>query len=508
MRRRLIILLLFVIPLLVGGWLRSCDLLKPYENGHRGACAAFFALMAKNHLRYGLTTTAGVSILNPVGVENQYFNYYLHHPPGAVLLASIGASLGGTNPSGLRLVFLPLSIGIVLLIYRLARPRGRRAAAAAGGIAALVPIATYYGAFVNFEIPTLFFLLLTLHLYLRYQRTVRPKDRRRMLMAFAAAVGCDWIALGLPFCLAVFRPFRIPPSPTEPPRPRRLAPLLLLVGIAVLVAVKALYWCQLQRFGNDPDAGQGLLYYLRVTPFSPDFHWPVFRTRVAGYIDHLFGLPLVMIALAGLLIVLGRFLRRRLDDLDLAALVTFSIGIANELILASHATGHDYYLLYLMPASALLGAIVFVAGCGPGVTANSHLRTTLMTGSLVVLLIQLGVASQHERVRRESYLLSSVGEKLLEITPEGAVVLLPFAYTSQVAVTANRFVWHARDLAGLDNALQLARRFGMHNRPVKYVLEPNQMDQLDAGLRDRLLAVKKPETFGPYTVYGLGAIDP
>jgi 4-amino-4-deoxy-L-arabinose transferase-like glycosyltransferase len=138
--------------------------------------------------------------------DDAYFAYYTHHPQGCVLLATLGASLGGTR-SGLRLIFLPFAIGIVLLVYRLARQRGRPAAAVAASLAALTPLGVYYGAFVNFEVPTLFFTLLALHLFLNYRRRGRRKDAVRAALSLGVAVFCEWIALGLPFCRLVLLPF-------------------------------------------------------------------------------------------------------------------------------------------------------------------------------------------------------------------------------------------------------------------------------------------------------------
>ena len=506
MRRRVTILV-FLIALILGVVLRARDLLDSYENGHRGACAAFFALMARNHLRYGIVTTGGVAVLNPDRVDSEFFHYYLHHPPGAILLAWVGAALGGTNPTGLRLIFLPLSVGIVLLVYRLGRLLHRTTGAVAASVAALLPIAVYYGAFVNFEIPTLFFLLLTLHYYLRFLTRDRSRDRTRAFLAYTAAVGCDWIALGLPLCLLVLAPFHAAGERVSRSGAARLAARLLGVGTLTVAAVKTLYWLQLQRYGVDPDAQSGILYYLSATALSPGFTWTDYWERMSTYGRALFGLPALTLALLGLVAAAFRGFGRRLRPVDVAALSLTTIGLANVLILANHAKGHDYYLLYLMPAAAILIGCLFdlVAG-GAGRGAGSPARFAVALAALIPFLGHLAYRADEESRSRESYLLSEVGQKLAAVTPVGSLVLLPHHYREQVAVSADRFVWHAKDMATFDQAVALALRFGMRHRPISYVVEENQVDTLDAGLRAFLKRRGPPEEHGPYLVYQLGVV--
>lgn len=516
MRNRVVVAL-FVIALVLGSALRARDLLMPYENGHRGATAAFFALMAKNHLRYGFQTTGGVGVLNPVKVGPEYFHYYLHHPPGTIWIATIGAALGGTTPYGLRLVFLPFSIGVVILVYRLARSRGRAAAAAAGGIAAMVPIATYYGAFVNFELPTLFFALLALHLYLRFLRRGRRRDRFRCLVATAAAVFCDWIALGLPLALLALAGRRADAATTARAG-RRLAAAMLAAGIGVGLLVKAQYLIQVARFGVAPDAGFG--YYREATFLAPNFDLERFAESLSGYLttwygDLSFGVPaslsasplgspLLVLAVLGLLWVLVRAIRGRLDGLDTAALVTLAIGLANLGILANHAAGHDYYLLYLFPAVALLAATTLEA-------ASRLMRLqALLPVALTVLCVHLYLDGERAHDLRTETLLAEAGEKIKANTPQSAVVIMPHYYTLQVQVTADRLVLDAATPEMLTAQLQKAVRYGHVGRPVLFLVDRASADALPHPLVDALQkrAIAPAEPRGPFLAYDLGVLSP
>ncbi len=498
---------LFIVAVLCGSFLRCQDLLAPYEDGHRGACAAFFAIMARNHLRHGLATTGGVAVLNPDWAGKEHFAYYLHHPPGAILLATIGAGLGGTNPSGLRLAFVPFAIGIIFLVHRLSRRRGLSTAAAAGAIAALTPIGVYYGPFVNFEVPTLFFVLLALHFFLRYQRGGQRKDFWRSLFAQAAAVFCDWIALGLPFCLAACAPFRRRRAPAAGRKTGPLVHASALLGAAVLVvlAVQAQVVIQLSRFsGQAPDAS--LAYYRAVTPLAPDFDWADFGRSMAHYGATLYGWPLIFLVLVGLALVARRLARRRLDDVSLAGLVMLGFGIGNVIILGNHARGHDYYQLYLLPAFSILAASAF---CLP--TSASLLRargSRLQVAALIVLLGWQVFHSVQVLSERHSFKLSEVGETIKEHTEMGALVILPYYFTLQVSATAERYVVWARDRAQLDVEMKRARAFGKVGKGILF-LDPIQdgvviAPDLEQYLREHGTRSER----GPFVAYDLGCLEP
>ncbi|MBI4882260.1 MAG: glycosyltransferase family 39 protein [Planctomycetes bacterium] len=498
---------LFIVAVLCGSFLRCQDLLEPYEDGHRGSCAAFFAIMARNHLRHGLATTGGVAVLNPDWAGKEHFAYYLHHPPGAILLATIGAGLGGTNPSGLRLAFVPFAIGVIFLVHRLARRRGLATAAAAGAIAALTPIGVYYGPFVNFEVPTLFFVLLTLHFFLRYQHDGERKDLWRSLLAQAAAVFCDWIALGLPFCLAACAAFRRRRAPAGGGRAGPLIHALALLAAAVLVvlAVQAQVMIQLSRFSAQaPDAS--LAYYRAVTPLAPDFDWADFGRNMAEYGATLFGWPLLALAFAGLALALPRLARRRLDDASLAGLVMLAFGLGNVVILGNHARGHDYYQLYLLPAFAILAASVFRFR----VTARPARGAAygLQTCALIVLLGWQVFHSVQVLSERRSFKLSEFGEMIKEHTEMGSLVVLPHYFTLQVSATAERYVVWARDRAQLDAELKRARAFGKVGKRVLFLNTAEEGAAVSTDLAEHLREHGARSERGPFVIYDLGNLEP
>ncbi len=499
MKRRLVVGILLA-SFIGGTLLRGFDLLASYENGHRGACLAFFALMAKNHLRYGLSETGGVGVLNPDKVEPEYFNYYLHHPPGAILLATLAAYEAGTKPAGLRLAFLPLSVGIVFLLWRLARPLGRLAATAAAAIAALAPIGVYYGAFVNFEIPTLFFMILELARFQRFVNRGRPGDRLIAILAQIAAVFCDWIALGLPLALLVLLPFRTRRGADRAGRVRPIANALamLVASGVVVVFVQAWYALQLHRYGRSADGGG---YYLDVTMLAKSFRFSEFLARQGEYLTNLFGWPFLALTVAGVGLLFRCRQRGGIDRTSLAAIALSVVGVGNQVILANNATGHDYYLLYLFPGAALIASMPFSAA-----TRSRTQISRLAAPALVVLCGLLTANSVRVIGERREFAQSEFGKQIGDTTEPGSVVLQPYNFLLQVPVAADRFVYHASDLKSFEDAKRFAVQFGMGGRPLVYLVGTEKESTLDPELRGYLARRGNRSIKGPFVVFELGPL--
>ncbi len=497
---------MLLIALLAGTFLRAQDLLEPWEDGHRGSCAALFGLMARNHLRYGLETTGGVGLLNYDRSDAEHFKYYTHHPQGTILLATLGASLGGTQ-SGLRLIFLPFAIGIVLLTYRIGRSRGRAFGAVAGSLAALTPLGVYYGAFVNFEVPTLFFLLLALHSFLRHHRRRRRKDAVRAILATAAAVYCDWIALGLPFCLAVLLPFLRRGSPARRRPSRKLLGGLFLAAIGAAGLAIVQMRLQTSRYGIAEDANPG--YFISVTPLAKGFDWGVWSAAMTDHLRQLVGWPLVIVAAAGVLVLLARGIRRRFDTVDVAAATTLTIGLANVVILANHAAGHDFYLLYLLPALCLLAASVLPVGArrGEGRAAGPTPLARAATAAVIALCVVQVFHSARILEERRGNSLAELGAKIRTATAPGTIVFFAVDYfTLQVPVAADRHVDFAPDASSLERRKDRARKLGLAGRPAVLLIPRARSEPVDPAYIRYLDQVGTRRTEGPFVIYDLGEL--
>lgn len=492
---------LFVIAILVGSVLRGQDLLQPYEDGVRGSTASFFSLMAKNHLRYGLFTTGGVGVVNPDRVGARHFLYHTEHPPGAVLLATAGARLGGTNPAGLRLLFLPFSIGVIFLVYRLTKPGGKRLAAAAGALAATLPAGVYYGTFVHFEIPTLFFLLLTLHLFLRFRRRGRRKHLLQSLICFAAAVAFDWIALALPVLLLLLLPMSRRPRTS----PKWLGPMthaiyLVLVGLMVMGLVQLQYQLQLGRYGTEP-GGHGV-YASGILNLYHGMDWSRFRFLLSSYAQVSLGWIVFALSLVGLLFGLLRASRRRLDDVQLAGLALLGLGLIHMLIMTESARDFDtFHLIYITPAFCIFAAMALFP---PGLA--DKLPAKLLSAVLILLLAWQTTQAVSLLAERRSFELSELGTRLAKSTRPGTVIIVGRernVTTLQVAVSADRYVVFVHDVEGLNEARRRARFLGMVNCRSYFLVDQNGTESITpelAQLLERQGASRSENGFVVYTL--------
>ncbi|MFH0944222.1 MAG: glycosyltransferase family 39 protein [Planctomycetota bacterium] len=492
---------LFVIAIIVGTVLRGQDLLQPYEDGVRGEYAALFSLMAKNHLRYGLYTTGGVGVLNPDRVGPRSFLYHLEHPPGAVLLATAGARLGGTNPAGLRLLFLPFSIGVVLLIYRLTKPGGKRLAAAAGALAATLPVGVYYGAFVHFEVPTLFCLLLTLHQFLRFRRRGRRKHFIQSLICFAAAVSFDWIALALPPLLLILLPLSRRPRATS----RWLgatahAGYLLLVGLLVLGLVQLQYKLQLGRYGMAP-SGEGI-YQAGISALVHGGDWSRFRFLLCSFAQASYGWIVLAVAAVGLLFGMLRIIRRRLDDVQLAGLLMLGLGLIQLLLMTEKARDLDtFHVIYVMPAVCIFAALaLFPAGLA------ARLPSRLLSAALILLLAWHATQAVSLLAERRSFTLSELGVRVAEVTQPGTVIIVgreQNSTTLQIAVSADRYVVFVHDVEGLYAARTRAHWLGMENCDTFFLVDQTETNVIAPQLAQLLERAGTSRSERGFTIYTL-----
>ncbi|MBK6942731.1 MAG: glycosyltransferase family 39 protein [Planctomycetes bacterium] len=505
--------LLVAIAIVIGIAERGRGLLEDYEGGHRGACAALFSILAKNHLRYGILETGGVPVLNPVKVATEHFAYYMHHPPGTVLIAWVGAGLTGTRPAGLRFVFLVFAIAIVVVIGRLARGGETPTRATALCVAATLPVLVYYGPFPNFELPTLFFALLALHLFLRYLRRGRSKDAWRAAWAQALAVGCDWIALGLPLLIALLLPFRAhePRTFADGRRVRRgFAVGLLFVGtVAAVVTVKLLYTWQLSRYGHPADGsgGNALLYVWNVTPLSKAFELGPFLERMRAYSAELIGWPALIVAAIGLVTTLPNLVRRRLGDGEFAAFVALGLGLGNLVVLAVHASRHDYYMLYVAPAIALFVAQSVRRLAGARSETPRAAAALALTAALTVVL---AFRSHTVTESRRNFDLARLGHEIAAQTQtrESDPIFLFGNYTLQVLAQSDRYIDGVLDLQ--DFAVKRDRawkHFGMGGRKTLFLASEDQVPGIEPSLRAWLDRTSPRTRLGPFVAWELGVLE-
>ncbi|MFO0981817.1 MAG: glycosyltransferase family 39 protein [Planctomycetota bacterium] len=220
----------------------------PFEDGLRGSCGAFFAVMAHNHVAHGLAATWGIPVLNPGAATRAQFVYYRHHPPLIPLLLAAVFRVTGESESaarGLALAFHMLTLYLLAVVLWPAC--GSWLTLAAVGAAAAMPYSTYYGPFMNFEVPCLTLLVTTAMLI----AVGDARTARWGLLSYVCGGLLDWPI----FLAAPFFAWRVRRTS------RTLAVLYLGLPVVAGAVVYAWQIAQVMRGGSFPDAG-GLASYI------------------------------------------------------------------------------------------------------------------------------------------------------------------------------------------------------------------------------------------------------
>lgn len=311
--------------MLLGLALHVGRLSGPFTDGQTGNCGAMFAIFARNeHALGGLLATHGVPIVNPVPPASlAQAEFYTHHPPGLPWAVMLAGRLPLAIETAARLVALLATLATALLLADLAaRLCGWRASLAAGVLALALPAGLHEGLLVNYETVALPGALLLVRSLLL--------DVGRPALAGVLAALADWAAL-LPLLLCW--------------RGAQRARWMRAAGGAALVVV---LFAVLGHEVAPSSAAETLAQAVGSSALSPDFAWRDWAAAVSHNAWTFFGAALVT-ALTGLVVAKLRG-ASRLSGVLLCLLGT---GLANVVLFARHATGHEHYVLLLLPFVAL-----------------------------------------------------------------------------------------------------------------------------------------------------------
>jgi hypothetical protein len=310
---------------LVGVALHAGRLTGPFTDGQTGNCGAMFAIFARNEYALGgLLATHGVPIVNPVPPPSlAQAEFYTHHPPGLPWAVMLAGRLPLAIETAGRLVALLATLATALLVADLAsRLAGWRAALAAGLFALALPAGLHDGLLVNYETVALPGALLLLRALLF--------DVGRPAVAGLLAALADWVAL-LPLLLCW--------------RGSRRSRWLQAAGAAALVV--ALFGVVAREVAPS-SAAETLAQARGSSLLAADFTWSAWASAVADHVWTFYGLAACM-ALAGLAVARLRGASRLTGVL----LRLLAFGALNLVLFARHATGHEHYVLLLLPFVAL-----------------------------------------------------------------------------------------------------------------------------------------------------------
>jgi 4-amino-4-deoxy-L-arabinose transferase-like glycosyltransferase len=332
--------------LTLAGLLLSLDLTEPFV-GHHDFNTAWVTTIARNHLRYGLGTTGLLMVMNNAQVPPDWLWFYTSHPPLLPTFVAPLFTIVGVEPWAARLPFILFTLGSIVLVYLLGRQVGGRGVGLfAAFVFAVMPMTAYFGRVANFEPPTAFFILLAVLTYTAWQRTRRSSALIATAAAVVVAALIDWPG----YYLAALLPLHH--LVTSPRRKRDWKVALLPVFVILLFAS--------QLALTQAVAGEGGLrqlvakFLLRTaTSAGPEFSWPAFAARQAGWAVALFTLPVLVLAPIG---VWSQARTRRWEDSG-AILILLGAGALNVLLFPHGAFAHDFWLYYCAAPLALLAAV-------------------------------------------------------------------------------------------------------------------------------------------------------
>jgi len=419
--------------------LRVEGMVGPFGSGwqHLGA---FYSLMARNDLRYGVAETRLAQVVNAEPAPRDQWVFYTHHPPGMSLTTAAVASLIGEGPLAIKLHGLLFSLLEVVLIYLLvAAALSPGAGLAAAFIAAVVPAGAYFathGSELGPQAIALALLALLMDERARKRAQESAPARPRSLATFAALCGSlffAWPALGVAAFISgrdlLARNFR----------------RALLFG-ALIPAALLVRLLHVRLATGHFDDGSGITLVASALGHSVvgastllvQFDALQVVRRVAGHLRFLFGdLGLAAAALGALLLALAFVRRRRRDDPVGPRAWTTAAGLATFALLYSlpfprAVVVHRYYLIVALPMVAFLG--------GFAVHATSHLAigrlAALAAAAAIGVTGSARVLHDHRADRTPYY--EELGTALRDHVPPGRRVSTTERFSTCLVYYAQR----------------------------------------------------------------------
>ncbi len=167
--------------------LLTIDITKPL-NGHHDYNNRYLSEVVTNYLKFGPLPLRFGQFIGQISFPPDFTSAYTHHPIGVPLLLVPFIALGGPTPLAIRLLPTLFSLLTVCLFYLVLR----RFFSTRASVLALIfwittPMFLYFGKMTDHEVPTLFFIILTLQAYLR-------KNSRLLFLSLALGQWMGWPA--------------------------------------------------------------------------------------------------------------------------------------------------------------------------------------------------------------------------------------------------------------------------------------------------------------------------
>jgi 4-amino-4-deoxy-L-arabinose transferase-like glycosyltransferase len=499
--------------LLLSAFLLTINLGQPWigSDAHDGI---LFSAMARNYLRFGFAALKFGPAITMYTVESSSeLQFYQHHPFLVPVMLAVNYATLGVSEAAARAMPVSFSLATVGVLFLLTRRLyGQTTALVATFIFATLPMITFFGRKVGYEAPSLFFILLSVYLYLRVLEGGSAKWLWYLAGSLTAGLLTDWQTFFLmPFLFLHFYLFGRNIS-------RRLA--LSLVLIALPIAVLILIVLQV-RSVNPADlqdtVEQGKVYMGLIAKGDPEgakfvetaviFSFSTYVKQLTTRLDILFAYPVLVSAAAGLWL-----LRYQGWEKGSIVLMLAGAGLAPCLVFWRSVYIHWWDTYFLTAPIAVLAALSCVYLYGlvtrhmdtpsptipntPAVFVQALFVGMVLAGAIPRLyeLHQVQPRLLPEGQLEQVELIPGLGEAIARRTPADAHVLIALAASSSAAsgvgyYSWRRLVWDTTD----GNKLAAALAGVSRPRPVFLLdwIDPH----LGSGSAPPLTATDKSEVF-------------
>jgi hypothetical protein len=331
---KLLLILILVFLLL------SFKVLQPFW-GHHEFNGAYYGMIAKNYIRYGILKTRGAQVNNLYPVPPEQWSLHTNHPATYPLLLSFAFRLFGAHEYIARLISIFASIIGVILLVSLIDAVFKTPYSWLGAIIILfTPLFLYYGSMPVFE-PLLFPIIVS-GLYLFWtDKNAKRLGLLALICIFAGLI--DWPGFWLPIWLIVYEVLT-----------RRRPRVIVALSASIFLSLGILSLHQFITSGTLADLVSVFKFRLGVAAQPYTFYewFRLLLTRSRAFL----GLPIIIISALGLVSTL----RKDKADIFFFALISLGMGLSHIFVFRNITWYHDYMLYHLLPFLGLsIGALFY-----------------------------------------------------------------------------------------------------------------------------------------------------
>lgn len=514
-----VLLVLFILG--AGTALRMKDFRQPWKTtdpsldsslGLKGFGGALYSNIARNHVRYGYENTRGAMVTcgGQRHVEELVNHRYLNHPPLIGLLLSFSFHLFGVHEWSARLVPLVFSVLSLLMIFVVCRlVAGTGPALIACALMAAMPMAVYYGTFVEVQsFQVMFMSLVIFWFYWKWHLSRRGLLLWGFLAVFFLGAFMDWpvylLACGL-FLHHVL----------APGARGRSRGIWLWLPVAVFIAfglnVAFVYFLGgrsvsdlVIAMGVETGISHGILDMFRTGEWV---RWP---KALKDFFLRMYTFPMLLFTVVYLLRALIGLVVRRPPVGGGLVFAYFCMGAGYVILFPGGSTLHEYWSMYLIPVVA--AGTAFILWEVAGLITHRVPRQWLVDVTVTILVLSLGIQAWNRFTPGIEYGASyyvRAGEALRALTgPEDTVAILGnhtekvfYAYYSDRTI----HLLTVEDLLARPEAadrikgryVAVPRDFRAH--PLRKALEPH--GAVRDRLREKMSAISPPVDAGPLLLF-------